>query len=83
MECLFLNLIANAVEAMAHSGKVRISARQTDNCMLIAVEDTGPSIPAGTRGRLFEPFVTAGKSQGLGLGLALSRETVLDHGGDM
>ena len=83
MERVFFNLIANAVEAMPHGGKVHISARKADNCMLIAVEDTGPGIPAGIRDRLFEPFVTAGKSQGLGLGLALSRETVLDHGGDM
>jgi signal transduction histidine kinase len=83
MERVFFNLIANAVEAMPHGGNVHISARKADNCMLIAVEDTGPGIPAGIRDRLFEPFVTAGKSQGLGLGLALSRETVLDHGGDM
>jgi signal transduction histidine kinase len=32
---------------------------------------------------LFQPFVTAGKRNGLGLGLALSREVVLDHGGDL
>ena len=32
---------------------------------------------------LFEPFVTAGKQNGLGLGLALSRQTVFDHGGDI
>jgi signal transduction histidine kinase len=32
---------------------------------------------------LFEPFVTAGKQDGLGLGLALSRQTVLNHGGDI
>ena len=32
---------------------------------------------------VFEPFVTAGKENGLGLGLALSRRAVLDHGGDM
>lgn len=83
MERVFFNLIANAIEAMPHGGKVHISARKADNCMLIAVEDTGPGIPAGIRDRLFEPFVTADKSQGLGLGLALSRETVLDHGGDM
>jgi signal transduction histidine kinase len=83
MERVFLNLIANAVEAMPNGGKVRISGRKADHCMLIAVEDTGPGIPAGIRDRLFEPFVTAGKSHGLGLGLALSRQTVLDHGGDM
>jgi signal transduction histidine kinase len=32
---------------------------------------------------LFQPFVTAGKKNGLGLGLALSRQTLLDHGGDL
>ena len=47
------------------------------------VEDTGPGIPCGIRDRLFEPFVTAGKEHGLGLGLALPRQIVLDHGGDM
>ena len=83
MERVFFNLISNAVEAMPHGGKVRISARKTPNCILVAVEDTGPGIPAGIRDRLFEPFVTEGKREGLGLGLALSRETVLDHGGDM
>jgi signal transduction histidine kinase len=51
--------------------------------VLIEVEDTGPGIPVGIRDRLFEPFVTAGKDHGLGLGLALSRQTVLDHGGEM
>ena len=35
------------------------------------------------RDRVFEPFVTAGKANGLGLGLALSRRAVLDHGGDV
>jgi signal transduction histidine kinase len=47
------------------------------------VEDTGPGIPAEVRARLFEPFATAGKKNGLGLGLALSRQTVLAHGGDL
>jgi two-component system sensor histidine kinase HydH len=47
------------------------------------VRDTGPGIAPEIRGSLFEPFVSAGKKNGLGLGLALSRQTVLDHGGDM
>ena len=51
--------------------------------MLIEVKDTGPGIPRAIRNRLFEPFVTAGKDHGLGLGLALSRQTLLDHGGDL
>jgi signal transduction histidine kinase len=83
IERVFSNLITNALEAMPHGGKIRIGARKADNCVLIEVEDTGPGIPPAIRGRLFEPFVTAGKDHGLGLGLALSRQTLLDHGGDL
>jgi signal transduction histidine kinase len=83
MERVFLNLITNALEAMPHGGEIRIGLRMAENWVLIKVEDTGPGIPRGIRDRLFEPFVTAGKSNGLGLGLATSRQTVLDHGGDL
>jgi signal transduction histidine kinase len=83
MERVFLNLITNALEAMPHGGEIRIGLRLAENCVLIEIVDTGPGIPRGIRDRLFEPFVTAGKNEGLGLGLALSRQTVLDHGGDI
>ena len=83
IERVFLNVVSNALEAMPHGGEIRIGARKTNNCVLIEVEDTGPGIPLGIRDRLFEPFVTAGKDDGLGLGLAFSRQAVLDHGGDM
>jgi signal transduction histidine kinase len=83
IERVFFNLITNALEAMPHGGQIRIGARKSENYVLIEVEDTGPGIPRAIRDRLFEPFVTAGKDHGLGLGLALSRQTVLDHGGDM
>jgi nitrogen-specific signal transduction histidine kinase len=83
IERVFFNLITNALEAMPHGGNISIDARKADQHVLIEVEDTGPGIPAGIRDRLFQPFVTLGKNHGLGLGLALSRQTVLDHGGDM
>ena len=83
IERVFFNLITNALEAMPNGGQIRIGARKTENIVLIDVEDTGPGIPRAIRDRLFEPFVTAGKGHGLGLGLALSRQTVLDHGGDI
>jgi signal transduction histidine kinase len=83
IERVLFNLITNALEAMPQSGKIRIAATKANNRVLIAVEDTGPGVPREIRDRLFEPFVTAGKDQGLGLGLALSRQTVIDHGGDM
>jgi signal transduction histidine kinase len=83
IERVFFNLITNSLEAMPHGGTIRIAARKANNRVLVAIEDTGPGIPHGIRERLFEPFVTAGKDHGLGLGLALSRQTVLDHGGEM
>ena len=54
-----------------------------EDFVLVSVEDNGPGIAPEIRANLFQPFVSAGKRNGLGLGLALSRQTVLDHGGDM
>jgi signal transduction histidine kinase len=83
MERVFFNLIANALEAMPAGGQLHVVCRKANSSVLIELEDTGPGIPRGIRDRLFEPFVTAGKQDGLGLGLALSRQTVLEHGGDI
>lgn len=83
IERVFFNLIANSVEAMPDGGEIRIGVRKASGCALVAVEDTGPGIPCRIRDRLFAPFVTEGKDDGLGLGLALCRQTILEHGGDM
>jgi signal transduction histidine kinase len=83
IERVFFNLIANAFEAMPGGGTVRIRARKAGTCVLVELEDTGPGIPGCISDRLFEPFVTSGKQNGLGLGLALARQTVRNHGGDM
>jgi signal transduction histidine kinase len=83
MERAFVNLIGNALEAMPEGGRVHISASIDGDSALITVEDTGPGIAPEIRPNLFQPFVTAGKRNGLGLGLALTRQTVIEHGGDM
>ena len=83
MERVFLNLIDNALDVMPDGGAIRIAAALEKGSVVISVADTGPGIAPEIRDRLFHPFVTAGKKNGLGLGLALSRQTVLDHGGDM
>ncbi|HTM52307.1 MAG TPA: ATP-binding protein [Bryobacteraceae bacterium] len=83
MERVFLNLIGNALEAMPEGGAIHISEKVEGDFVLIRVTDTGPGILPSIRARLFEPFVSAGKKNGLGLGLALSRQTVLDHGGEI
>ena len=83
MERAFVNLIGNALEAMPEGGEVSISAEYAGGAAVVHVDDTGPGIAPEIRGQLFQPFVTAGKRNGLGLGLALARQAVLDHGGDM
>jgi signal transduction histidine kinase len=83
MERAFVNLIGNALEAMPAGGEVHIRAEIQHDAVVVHVEDNGPGIAPEIRSRLFQPFVTAGKRTGLGLGLALSRQTVLEHGGDM
>jgi signal transduction histidine kinase len=83
MERVFLNLFSNALEAMPSGGEIHVSAAEASGAVLIRVEDTGPGIAEEIRARLFQPFVSAGKKNGLGLGLALARQTVLDHGGDL
>jgi two-component system sensor histidine kinase PilS (NtrC family) len=80
---MFFNLITNALEAMPDGGEVRIGVTRNRDYVLVAIEDTGPGIPHEIRDKVFDPFVTARKENGLGLGLAFSRQTVLDHGGDM
>jgi two-component system, NtrC family, sensor histidine kinase HydH len=82
MERVFLNLITNAIEAMPNGGTLRIAAERNGTGVIVKVDDTGPGIPASVRQRIFEPFVTSRKN-GLGLGLALSRQTVIEHGGEL
>jgi len=83
VERVFFNLITNSIEAMPGGGTVRVSARITGEWVRIEVEDTGPGIAGKIRDRLFERFVTADKENGLGLGLSVSRQTIVEHGGNM
>ena len=82
IERVFTNLLSNCVEAMPEGGRVWIDERLGKEYADIFVRDTGPGIPAELRGRLLRPFVT-GRRSGLGLGLALSRQTMTDAGGDL
>lgn len=77
------NLLANSLEAMPAGGSVHISAIARESWVVTRVQDTGPGIAPEIRDRLFQPFATARKPHGWGLGLAQAREAVIDHGGDM
>jgi signal transduction histidine kinase len=80
---VLVNLFVNALDVMPGGGSIRISAILEHHFVLITVRDSGPGIDPAIRDRLFLPFATAGKAGGLGLGLAFSRQAVLDHGGRM
>jgi signal transduction histidine kinase len=83
IERVLVNLFVNALDVMPAGGTIRISAIPERYKVLVKVRDTGPGIAPEIRDRLFQPFATAGKTDGLGLGLAFSRQSVLDHGGQM
>ena len=51
--------------------------------LVLTLADEGPGVPPEIRDRLFEPFVTRGKKGGTGLGLAVARRFVEDHGGTL
>jgi signal transduction histidine kinase len=80
---VLVNLLVNALEVLPNGGTIEISAVSDRRSVLIRVRDTGPGIPPEIRGRLFQPFATAGKANGIGLGLALSRRIVMEHGGQI
>ena len=85
MKTCFLNILTNAIQAMPAGGQIRVSAIQVlDNghpeSLQIRFADTGPGIPAENRERIFNQFFST-KATGFGLGLAITKKIVEDHGG--
>jgi signal transduction histidine kinase len=78
---VFMNLIHNACDAMTQGGKITIRIHVEGNEVFTEIRDTGPGIPPEIADRLFEPFVTFGKTRGTGLGLSISKRVVQDHRG--
>jgi signal transduction histidine kinase len=80
---VLVNLLVNALEVMPTGGTISLSAEADSRFVTVRVLDTGPGIAPEIQSRLFQPFASWGKPNGIGLGLALSRQTVVEHGGDM
>lgn len=80
MRQVFFNLLQNGTQAAGPGGEVRVRATLSGHVVEVAVEDTGPGVPAEIRTRLFEPLVTT-KSKGIGLGLALVKRVIERHRG--
>lgn len=79
---VLVNLIRNAADAMQGRGDLYIEADRVQGALRLAVEDTGPGVPAGRLEEIFAPFMTT-RPQGTGLGLSISRRNVEAHGGTL
>jgi two-component system sensor histidine kinase HydH len=77
-----LNIIINGIQAISGSGQVKVSAAKSGEHLLLRVQDTGPGIPAGELGEIFDPYFTT-KSEGNGLGLWIAQQIAVAHGGDL
>lgn len=77
-------LLQNAAEATdgRPAARVTLAVDTTPALVRIAVSDTGPGVPAADRERIFRAFVT-GKAEGSGIGLALARQVMRAHGGEL
>ncbi len=80
----FTFTFTSALDDGSSRGAARRQDRTSPSVVALEVADDGPGIPAAVLPRLFEPYVTTRRvGEGMGLGLAISRKILLDHGGDL
>jgi len=77
-----LNILLNAIEAMTGGGDISINVSQRDSCLKIFIKDTGPGIPDEQHDKIFDLFYST-KSGGTGVGLAVTKNIIHAHGGNI
>lgn len=77
---MLINLILNAAEATAGTGRIDVRLRREGQQVYVEVHDNGRGVPAELRQTIFEPFYST-KSTGNGLGLLSVRAGAIEHGG--
>jgi PAS domain S-box-containing protein len=82
LEQVLLNLTMNAMQALGKGGHVRVVLQPDADGVLLKVEDDGPGIDPEAVEGIFHPFFTT-KPNGTGLGLAVAKRIVEDHGGSL
>ena len=86
LQQVLINLVMNAIEAMRTStdGSRELSIRsaKSPDGVLVQVQDSGPGITMEVADRIFEPFFTT-KTEGIGMGLSISRSIIESHGGQL
>ena len=79
---VLLNLLRNAKEAINENGEIFLRAFWKNSSLIIEVQDNGCGIEPEKLSTIFDPFITY-KSNGTGLGLALSKRIIESHGGSL
>ncbi|HZE95946.1 MAG TPA: ATP-binding protein [Planctomycetota bacterium] len=77
-----MNLVLNGAQAMPSGGPLRVAVAPRNGGVRFSVTDGGPGVPAELGEKVFEPFVTT-KKDGIGLGLALTKRIIEEHGGSI
>ena len=77
---VFMNLAANALDAMPGGGELAVTIRQTGTFAEVEFADTGTGMDDETMRKVFEPLFTT-KTKGTGLGLAVCHQVISNHGG--
>ena len=79
---VLMNLLMNAIQILPQGGQVEISLDSQADKIVLSVADNGPGISSNNQSQIFEPFFTQ-RSGGVGLGLAVVRQIVQAHGGEI
>ena len=82
---IFINLLSNAFKFTPEGGQISIIARPKENYTLLEIRDTGMGVPADKLQKIFDEFyqVEGSKQGGAGLGLAITKRLVEEHGGEI
>ena len=80
LKSAFLNVVLNAIQMMSSGGRLRVTLASEGETLHVRFDDTGPGIEPNHLPKVFEPYFST-RDAGVGLGLAMTRDIVADHGG--
>jgi signal transduction histidine kinase len=85
LKTCFVNVLTNAIQAMSEGGEIRLTGRWLSHgsdagLLELRFADSGPGVPPGDREKIFTPYYST-RPTGFGLGLAITRKILEDHGG--